>query len=656
MRRFFFILFVGMVLFLGIACFAKAQEASLDSIELGEFVVTGTRTPKTLKDVPVLTKVIGSKDIQKIDATNIQDLLQAEMPGVEFSYAMNQQVNMNLSGFAGQSVLILVDGERLAGETMDNVDFSRLSMADVERIEIVRGAASALYGSNAAGGVINIITRKAPSISGRAGGEAWTLHADGRWGHHGEQRYNALVGLSKGRFSNNFSFSSTLSDNYAVENRGTEPQTNTFAEVFGEKMLNFSDRLRYNVNDKLHFTGRLGFFRRTMDRVEDSQERYRDYQGGLKAEWKISPNDYLEASYSFDQYDKSDYLRVKALDVRKYSNVQNSFRMLYNHNLREADILTVGADYMYDFLLNANLDMAKRRQQSFDVFSQYDWRINSEWEVLGAVRYDYFSNNNMSRVTPKLSARWSPTRRLALRASYGMGFRAPTLKEKYYNFDMAGIWIVEGNPELNPELSHNFTLGGEYVYKGYSFTLTGNYNRVGNRITTGLPFLKDGNSRQWYLAYINLGDMNVYSVEASANARWNNGLSAKASYMFSHEDLTNRTANQYMPARNHSLTLRVDWDKQITKSFGLNIALSGRALSGVSNNEYYDVSNPDKGTHEVNYPAYSLWKLQATTRFWNKVRATFTIDNLFNYRPEYYYYNAPLTQGINFLGGVSVDL
>ena len=73
---------------------------------------------------------------------------------------MNQQVHMNLSGFAGQSVLILVDGERLAGETMDDVDFTRIGMQNIDHIEIVKGAASALYGSNAAGGVINIITKK----------------------------------------------------------------------------------------------------------------------------------------------------------------------------------------------------------------------------------------------------------------------------------------------------------------------------------------------------------------------------------------------------------------------------------------------------------------------------------------------------------------
>ena len=67
---------------------------------------------------------------------------------------------MNFSGFGGQSMLILVDGERLAGETMDDVDFTRIGMDNVDHIEIVKGAASALYGSNAAGGVINIITKK----------------------------------------------------------------------------------------------------------------------------------------------------------------------------------------------------------------------------------------------------------------------------------------------------------------------------------------------------------------------------------------------------------------------------------------------------------------------------------------------------------------
>ena len=131
-----------------------------DAIGLETVVVTGTRTPKLLKDAPIITRVISEDEIRKTDATTIADLLQTELPGIEFSYAMNQQVNLNMQGFGGTTVLFLVDGERLAGETLDNVDYSRLNLDNVGRVEIVKGAASALYGSNAVGGVINLISKE----------------------------------------------------------------------------------------------------------------------------------------------------------------------------------------------------------------------------------------------------------------------------------------------------------------------------------------------------------------------------------------------------------------------------------------------------------------------------------------------------------------
>ena len=124
---------------------AVVVESQTDSIfrqyDLDEIVVTGTRTPKFLKDTPIQTRVITSADIAKIDATNVQDLLQQELPGVEFSFSMNQQTHLNFSGFGGQSILFLVDGERLAGETMDDVDFTRLMM-EARRL----GADAALFG------------------------------------------------------------------------------------------------------------------------------------------------------------------------------------------------------------------------------------------------------------------------------------------------------------------------------------------------------------------------------------------------------------------------------------------------------------------------------------------------------------------------------
>lgn len=88
-----------------------AQETRLDSISrmfsLNDVVVTGTRTPKFLKDTPIQTRVINAKDIAKLDATNVQDLLQQELPGVEFSYAMNQQTHLNFQDLADRECFFL---------------------------------------------------------------------------------------------------------------------------------------------------------------------------------------------------------------------------------------------------------------------------------------------------------------------------------------------------------------------------------------------------------------------------------------------------------------------------------------------------------------------------------------------------------------------
>ena len=105
-----------------------AQDHIRDSVELEPVVVTASHTPKALKDAPVVTRLITLHDIKINDATNIQDMLIQEIPGLEFGFAMSQETSLNMSGFGGNAVLFLVDGERMAGETMDNVDYSRMSL------------------------------------------------------------------------------------------------------------------------------------------------------------------------------------------------------------------------------------------------------------------------------------------------------------------------------------------------------------------------------------------------------------------------------------------------------------------------------------------------------------------------------------------------
>ena len=621
-------------------------------VEMEQVVVTGTRTPKLLANTPVLTKLITASDIAKADATNLRDLLQQVLPGVEFSYAMNQQVHMNFSGFGGQSMLILVDGERLAGETMDDVDFSRLCMDNVDHIEIVKGAASALYGSNAAGGVINIITKN--------GIRPFALNLNARLGRHHEQRYGLSWQQGAGRWSNLLTVNRNRSDNYDVHN-GDNPVTRVVATIYGDATWNFKEQLSYRPSEKLSLTGRAGYFYRQLVRTSETPERYRDFSGGLRGIWKPDTHNSLDLSYAFDQYDKSDYQRITRLDIRDYSNVQNSLRLLYNHTFGSGDVLSLGADYMHDYLFNTNLEDRTRRQASFDAFAQYDWNVSRQWEAVGALRYDYFSDGRISRLTPKVSVRYQPVRNLNFRASYGMGFRAPTLKEKYYNFDMAGIWIVEGNPALKPEVSHNFNLSADYTHRHYNFTLAAYYNRIRDKIATGAPFYKNPSDRIPHLPYLNLDDYSVSGGEATAQARWPNGLTARLSYAYTHERLpkdknSNAVNNQYIPARKHSMTGHIDWDRQFSTAYGLNIGLDGRFLSAVDNQEFVDYYDISKGIRTIHYPAYALFKLSLVQRIGKAVKASVILDNLFNYKPEYYYLNCPLTDGTNLMVGLSVDV
>lgn len=619
---------------------------------LDEVVVTGTRTPRHLADTPVLTRVITTADIQRSDAADIQQLLQQQLPGVEFSYAMNQQTHLNISGFAGQSVLFLVDGVRMAGETMDDIDFSRIALDNVERVEIVRSAASALYGSNATGGVVNIITKQPAKPI------AATLSA--RCTAHSGQRYAATIEARHANLANMLTASYSREDNYDVSS-GPDPVTRVVTTIYGNTTFNANDKLTWQPADCLAITATAGFFFRETERTEDIPERYRDLNASLKADWNISARNNLQISYTFDQYDKSDYQRIAALDIRDYSNVQNSLSALYTNTARRGNTLSVGAGIMHDYLFNNKLEGNTRRQDCLHAFAQYDWQPSDIFEAVAALRYDHFSDTGDSRLTPKLSLCLRPTAHLSLRAGYGMGFRAPSLKERYYNFDMSGIWIMEGNPALKPERSHNLNLSAEYVRRHCSLSVSTYYNKVRDKIATAPPYYKDPSDILPYLPYTNIPRYEVWGGEATAEGRWSSGISTRFSYAYTHEgrqrdDNGNALPAPYIPARPHSLNIQIGYDRRLSRHYALDATLSGRILSATENTEYRNYYDITAGTVTVSYPAYTIWRLSLHHQLWSRVTLTTAIDNLFDYRPAYYYLNAPLTDGITLMIAAKIKL
>ena len=607
---------------------------------MDQVVVTGTRTPKLLKDVPIVTRVISADDIKKVDATNIGQLLQSELPGIEFSYSMNQQVSLNMSGFGGNAILFLVDGERLAGETLDNVDYSRLNMDNVERIEIVKGAASSLYGSNAVGGVVNIISREAS--------EPWSVNVNARYGAHQEQRYGGSVGFKAGPVNSvtNVQYN-TIGSIDLTQGAAPGQEVGDYSTIFGSQCWNFKERLTVKATDFLKFTARAGYFFRQRDASETKKDRYRSFNGGLKGNYIISNRDDLEVSYSFDQYDKSDYAVADRRDIRDYSNVQHVLRANYNHTFAGKHILTAGADYMRDYLSSYQFAQTDGyTQHSVDAFAQFDWNPTKHFNVIMGLRGDYFSASDMTHISPKLGLMYK-FNRCSLRGSYAGGFRAPTLKEMYMNFFMGNIFMIYGNPDLKAESSHNFSLSAEYARGNYSFTATGFYNLVDHKITTAWNKELDGQR------YTNISRLYVSGIDANASAKYPCGVSLRLSYAFTHEHI--RKGEPLTSAtRPHTATARVGYDKQ-WKNYGLSLFLNGRYLSPVTTDVYTSVKDYTETVKET-YPGYTLWSLNLTQKIWKGISLTATVDNLFNYRPKYYYVNSPSTTGTTASIGVSLDV
>ncbi len=609
-----------------------------DMINLQSVTVTGTRTPKLLENTPVVTQVITADDIAKTDATNIKDVLLTELPGLEFTLSMNQQVSLSMQGLGGMAILFLVDGERMAGETLDNIDFQRISTDNIERIEIVKGAASALYGSNSVGAVINIITKKAT--------EPWSLNLNTHFGSkYHEQRHGGALGVRSGKWNSLTNVQTDGTHTYTLNGKDEGDQMT----VYGNRQWNFKEKLTYQLNDHTSLTGRAGYYFHERNSSAIANDRARDFSGGLRFLTTLAGNNQLDIAYSFDRYDKSDYYKEIKKDFIDYKNVQNSLRALYTHHLIDALALTVGGDAMIDYLMTYQFtDDGNRKQYTADAFAQADWALSEHWNIVAGARADYFSKTGW-KVTPKLAAMFRAGH-LNVRGSYSGGFRAPTLKEMYMDFNMANIFNIYGNPNLGAENSHSFALSGEYAKSRYSFTATAYYNIVNNEITT--IWDKSLENGKGAMVYQNIDGRNLLGVDVSLMARYPCGLGGKLSYSYFHEYTRHGKPNT-SDTRPHTLTARLDYHKTL-RGYEIDAALTGRYLSTA---HYHELQSGQYDTYvEASSPAYSIWKFTLTQRFCQAWRLILSVDNIFNYRPKKYAYNSPLNGGTSFSVGASVDV
>lgn len=603
-----------------------------DALNLNEVTVTATRTPKLLKDAPVITRVITAEEITRLNAVTVQDLLETELPGLEFTREMDGQTAIRMQGMSGKYVLFLVDGERMAGETLNNIDYNRLSAGNIERIEIVKGAASALYGSNAIGGVVNIITKEAS--------KPWAAHVNAAYGSENEQQYGLDFGTKKESLNSVTSFAYKRKDGYALMDAAGKS-----TRINGGWDVNLNEKLTWQATDRISLTGKGGFYTRKVHNYQEKvQDRYRNFNGSLRMNYEISDRQNLVVSYLLDRYNKYDYYVKKEADSLNYRNTQQTARAQYNYAFTPKNTLTGGAEFFRDALMSYQFGGDTHATDDYILFAQHDFNPVENLNLVYGARMDYYSSFG-AHFSPNISLMYK-LKPFTFRTSYSRGFRAPSLKEMYTDWDMGNMgWFrVIGNPDLQPEISDNAALSAEYTRDRVNFSVVGYYNRIRDKITTVYNAGRDT------ALYTNIDRSKLAGLDANLAVKCPYGFTVKAAYAYVHEDMKQNGVN-VSSTRPHSATLGINYEWS-RKNYNLNVALNARFLGKLDTNE----ANDDNTYTAVHYPGYQNWKIVVTQQVFRAYRLQVMVDNLFNYKPDYYSGNSPISPGTTFRIGLSVNL
>ncbi len=428
---------------------AHAQDESL----VGETVVTGTRSERRLADSPVATEVITRADLEASGAESVAGALE-EHPGLDVNRANASGANVRIQGLDPQYVLILVDGERLAGRVNGAIDLTRIPLDDVQRIEIVRGPSSALYGADALGGVINLITRRAArplELEAHArGGTLGTLDAHGR------------AALQRGPL--NLSLTAGHHRRDAFDLAPETPATDGGAFVTTDA----STRAAWRVNERLSLVGTAAWLRRDQRAIDDGpggavydrRNLTETASASLTPTLRLGDDAQLRLGLWFSQY-RDQFLRDQrgsdALDQYQQTvdRVANASLQL-DASPHARHRVTVGLEGFFEQLDADRLRNGTGRRVRAALYAQDQWTLLDgavPVTLVPGVRLDVDSQFGAAP-TPKLQLRLDPRPGLALRVSYGWGFRAPSFQELLLLFENPSAgYLVEGNTALRSETS-----------------------------------------------------------------------------------------------------------------------------------------------------------------------------------------------------------
>ena len=556
---------------------AQAEELPVYSFD--EVVVTATRTENDVKKVPASTQVITQEDIKRGGATSVRNALSMYANIFQKSKVRGGGHDIIIRGMETKHSLVMVNGRRISNEAdasgLGNaMSLDRININDVEKIEIVRGPSSALYGSEAMGGVLNIITKPSKEQTLLTGLEH-TSEDTSHWWH-----------ADTGRIGN---FSMTLDARFNKINRSML-DTATESDPYGTAQT-YNASLNYYVNDHSYVNAYMDYYSQhlktdmgtpTMKPITlttssgkmslsgqamlegTGSKAFKQKNYGISWNGKTDKNDWQIQAY-MSKFNWSTTSNTKVLGSIPPAGMEGMFNFLlqkkntydFNHDehnmwaiegrdsLRVNDHhrVTFGAEYVKDKVAGTGLgsngdgvhsitENGKTKSSSEKTLSSYAAYLQDEieygkWFIVPAIRYDHHSAYG-SHTSPKIGVTYNATDHFRIKANYGDGFKAPSVSQLYYDLamQMGRNWVhLTGNPNLKPEKSKSWDLGVEAEFgKGYG-SLTYFDNDVDNLIAS-IPKGKDSNGHNLY-RYENVNKARIKGLENTLGYRFNDTLEFK---------------------------------------------------------------------------------------------------------------------------------
>lgn len=583
-------------------------------LKLNEVVVTGTGTINKLKNSPVAIDVISQRELQNTNIPTFENAMIALNPSMSFTpNAMGSY--MQLNGLSNRYILVLVDGKKLGGDVGGNVDLNRIDMGNIKRIEVLKGAASSLYGSDAIAGVINIITNKPKDLV--------NFSTETRLSEYGQFTQNANLYLNVGGFSSSTSFQRNQADGWQLNKK--EIINDEEVDTDKQAMLRFysdvfSQRFGYKATKELSMYVEGSLFDKKFKRPVSAygfDMKYVDYSFGAGAKYLLKNNGLISLDWNTDRFE---YFKAYLKETKDKNGVtfmpgDEEFvrRQKYNNvnlkgtfNAGKFNKVTVGSEYKVDNLYApADSIGGSRNVYTLAFYAQDEINLFGKLNIVPGVRYIY-NETFKNRVTPKVSAMYT-LNDFNFRVSYATGFKTPDLKQLFMKTEVTSkgkTTLSVGNKDLKPESSNYYSVNAEYIKDFLSLAVTGYVNNLKNKIDTYEIELTPEEIAEGYnkkSSYHNIGRSRIQGVDFTFNSYLGYNLTLGGGYSYVNaKDLD--TGKRLQRISRHTGNVNLNW----FKDFGLfksNFNLNGRLQS----RRYYDDGDDAR--------AYQLWNFATRHTF-----------------------------------------